>query len=86
MDWRQVASNEKSPLQFCRSASLMLDTKKPAPGLLVSGHLRTAPDFGTYDVITFSTRISRFASICNAKQQQPREMKETFVNMVYIVA
>jgi len=37
MDQRQVASKEKGPLQFCQSASLIQDIKKPAPVVLVSG-------------------------------------------------
>jgi hypothetical protein len=37
MDKRQVASNKKDPLQFCRSASLIQDKKRPAPVVLVSG-------------------------------------------------
>jgi hypothetical protein len=81
MDWRQVASNEKGPLQFCRSASLMQDKKRPAPVLLVSGSLTHSSGFRPYGVITFSTRVSRFASICHAKQQQPRAIWKRFIYM-----
>ena len=41
----------------------------------VGGPLRVDPDYGTYDADTFVTRISRFASICRAKGQQPRNVE-----------
>jgi hypothetical protein len=47
--------------------------EEPAPVVLVSGLLRLDPDVGVYDVNTFATRSPRFASICRAQQQQPRD-------------
>ncbi len=52
-----------------------IQRKRPAPVVPVGGPLRIDPDYGIYDVDTFATRVSRFASICRAKRQQPRNVE-----------